>query len=203
MNSPLVVLQLLIAGQPPPAELLRNHRRCARAGKWIQHHVSWAGRCQHQFAQQLFRLLRWMRGLLPHSVAGGRNVEHVLGLGSHRMGLPVLTLLPVSISPVLTGLGLRVLRILQGVRPVGNPHRVHVECLAVALAQVDDALMGTSPVAPQVGFVLVVPDQPPAALEQRHDRHQDGRQNFRVAAHIHGSRRLQQARCFRNPHTRP
>ncbi len=67
----------------------------------------------------------------------------------------------------------------------------------------DNALMGTPPIAAQIGLVLVMPNQPAAMLEILVSRVFQIRQDFRKAAHIQGIGRLQHPRNLADPLDRP
>ncbi len=94
-------------------------------------------------------------------------------------------------------------RIFLGVRTVWYPDVVHVERELLALAKVEQALMRAAPVIPQVGFVFVVPDEPPAAFEEPRGWHFQVGQDLRETTNVHGSRWFQDPRGVLDPLKRP
>ena len=85
---------------------------------------------------------------------------------------------------VLAGLGLRMLRIFERVRAIGNPYLIDVESVLPSLAEMQDALMRTAPIFSEVGFVFVVPYEPPTTFEKLRNRHFHIGENFRKAADV-------------------
>src|SRR6202012_3232468 len=108
---------------------------------------------------QLQRLLRRMLRLLTHAVGERRYFDDIARLGAEWIGLP-----DVALATVARALRLWMRRIAQRVGIVRDAGGVNVE-REVAPAQVEDAFVAAAPVAPEVGLVAVVPDEPAAGRE--------------------------------------
>lgn len=62
-----------------------------------------------------------MGSFFLHSITEGRNFNHIFGLGSAWIGLPVLLQIRGLVVGILTGFRLRAIGIFQRVIAIGNP----------------------------------------------------------------------------------
>src|SRR5579862_3128092 len=138
-NGPLAVFRRDVTALPAPFELLGDHRCGSRSQEGIDHEIAHIARRKHELPQKFLWFLRWMRGLLVHPIAGCRNLYDILRFCSTRMRFPGLVMmLPL---PVLTGLGLWMHGVLQGMSAVGRAHRVDVPDELSAFAKVQHTLV--------------------------------------------------------------
>ncbi len=79
-----------------------------------------------------------------HPVACRGDFNHILWLGPFWIGLPQVVF--AAAIPVLTGFGLGMFRIFQGVAAVRDSYVINVEGKVPAFSEVQDALVGAAPV---------------------------------------------------------
>ncbi len=77
-----------------------------------------------------------------HSVASGRNLDHISRFGSLRVRPPDL----FFTLAILAGFGLGVVRIFEGVVAVRNPDVVGIESKLLTLSEMQNTFMGSSPI---------------------------------------------------------
>ena len=118
-----------------------------------------------------------------HAVACCGNLQNIFRFSSSRMRLPK-TRFVMPLLPVLTGFGLRVDGIFESVIAVRDSYVVNSESKLPALSKVKDTLVRSSPVGAQIGFILIMPDQPPATFEKTRCRKLDVRQDLRESTDI-------------------
>jgi hypothetical protein len=115
-----------------------------------------------------------------HRVAGRGNLNDISGFSPPGMGLPD----SLFALAVLTGFGLGMYGILQCVIPVGNSHIIYVKGEFLTFSEVENALVGSSPIGTQVGLVLIVPDQPATPSEETQRWQFDVGQDFREPTYV-------------------
>src|SRR5574341_2327983 len=86
---------------------------------------------------------------------------------------------------------------------VWNPHVIHVKGELPALSKVQHTFVRASPIRAEVSFVLIVPHQPLASLEETRRRKLDVGQNLGKATDVESPGRLEDSRSLLYPSQRP
>src|SRR5690348_2938950 len=98
-----------------------------------------------------------MRRFLMHSVACGRDLDHIARFGSARMRCPDFMLCAIAI-PILARLGLWVIGIFQCMIAIRNAYVINIGSELLAFPEMQNTFMRPSPVITKIRFVFVMPD---------------------------------------------
>src|SRR5579872_2793245 len=80
---------------------------------------------------------------------------------------------------------------------------IYIQRELIAFSKMQDALVRTSPITTQIGFILIMPYEPPAPLEETQGRGLEISKYLRIPTNIEGSVRFENSGRLFYPPERP
>src|SRR5437660_2854153 len=98
-----------------------------------------------------------MRGCLVHAITSRWNFDNVFGFCSIRVRLPDMSFVTFLTFIILARFSLLVFGVLQSVVTVWNSYVVDIKGEFFAFSEMQNTLMGSSPIRAEVSLILIMP----------------------------------------------